>query len=383
MSQAAIILSVLFFTATIMCTAMALAWLHFGRKSHAATWAFAFGGGAVQWVVNALGVIVMPGSVVPVILAASLVVVTSSLVVIGARQRSGLSPGWGRFSIAGGLAIGLIILLYTLVDHVGLRAASSNLYAAVLMPLAAAAVLPRNRRPLAPEIAFAVMLLIFSAYQLALGMAGLAAGDGSDPAALDRYRLVLGIGLPPVYVGSGVAALFLLAGDLSESLRALITRDPLTGALNRRGIEQAATFAMANARRHVRPLAVVIADIDRFKTINDRWGHVAGDRALAVFADHVHAGVREEDLFARIGGDEFCLMLIDATAEAAAEVVERTRREMAAIEIAEAPGLALTASFGIAPFRREDLSFADILRRADEALYRSKAAGRNRVTIAA
>jgi len=382
MNQAVIILSVLFFTASILCVAMTLAWLHFGRQRHAAIWAFAFGGGAVQWVINAGGVLLMPHSRLPLILAASMVVVTGTLVVIGARQRSGLAPGWGRFSIAGGIAIAIIALLYAVFDHVGLRAASTNLYVAVLMPLAATAVIPKNRKANAPEIAFAAMLGIFSLYQLALGMVALGMGPAPDHAGMDLYRAVLGIGLPPVYIGSGVAALFLLAGDLSESLRALVTRDPLTGSLNRRGLEQAATFAIANARRHDRPLSVAVGDIDRFKAINDRLGHAAGDRALTAFADHVHAGVREEDLFGRLGGDEFCLVLIDAGLDEASEVIERIREEVAALAIEGPPVFSLTASFGIAAFRAGDLSFADILRRADTALYRSKAAGRNRLTTA-
>ena len=383
MNPAVVILSVLFFTSSIMCAAMVLAWVHFGRKAHAATWACAFGLGAVQWVINALGVIMMPGNVTPIILASAIVIVTSSLVAIGARQRSGLPASWWRFSLVGSVAIAVIVLIYTRMDHMGLRAAFANLYAAAMIPLAVTAVIPRNRKANAPEIAFATMMVIFSIYQLTLGLAGLSIGAEPNPAGLEHYRTVLGIGLPAVYVGSGVAVLFLVAGDLSESLRALVTRDPLTGSLNRRGLEQAATIAMANARRHDQSLSIIVGDIDGFKAINDRMGHAVGDRALVAFADHVHAGVREEDLFGRLGGDEFCLVLVDARAEQAAEVIERTRREIAALEIDGPPRFSLTASFGVAGFLPTDLSFADILTRADYALYQSKAAGRNCTTVSA
>lgn len=383
LNPAVVILSVLFFTSSIMCVAMVLAWVHFDRRPHAAIWAFAFGGGALQWLINALGVIGMPDNVAPIILASAIVIVTSSLVAIGARQRSGLPACWGRFAASGAVAIAVIVVIYTRFDHMGLRAGFTNLYAAIMMPLAAAAVLPRDRKANAPEIAFATMMIIFCIYQLTLGLAGLSIGAARNPEGLEHYRVVLGIGLPAAYVGSGVAVLFLVAGDLSESLRALVTRDPLTGSLNRRGLEQAATVVMANARRHAQPLSVIVGDIDHFKTINDRMGHAAGDRALVAFSDHVHAGVREEDLFGRLGGDEFCLVLINALPDQAAEVIERTRREIAVLEIEGPPCFSLTASFGIASFMPGDLSFADMLRRADHALYESKAAGRNRTTISA
>lgn len=383
MNPAVVILSVLFFTSGIMCAAMIMAWIHFGRDRHAATWACAFGLGALQWIVNAVGVMAMPGQVAPIILASAIVIVTSSLVAIGARQRSGLPAAWGKFALSGGIAILVIVVIYTRLDHMGLRAGFTNLYAAAMMPLAVAAVIPRDRKANAPEIAFATMITIFAIYQLMLGLVGLSIGRLPNPAGLEHYRTVLGIGLPAAYVGSGVAVLFLLAGDLSENLRALVTRDPLTGSLNRRGLEQAATTAMATARRHGQPLAVVVGDIDRFKAINDRMGHAAGDRALVAFADHVHAGVREEDLFGRLGGDEFCLVLMDALPEQAADVIERTRREIAALEIDGPPRFSLTASFGVAGFLPSDLCFADILTRADYALYESKAAGRNRTTVSA
>ena len=140
-----------------------------------------------------------------------------------------------------------------------------------------------------------------------------------------------------------------------------------------------AAAAMADARRRGRPLAMVVADIDFMKTVNDRRGHDCGDRALVIFSDCVQACIREEDLFGRLGGDEFCILLIDVDERRAAEIVERARRELEDMEVA--PGLNMTASFGVAGFRGDDVAFGQVLIRADAALRAAKRRGRNRTAI--
>jgi len=381
-NPAIVILSVLFFTSAILCITMTLAWLHFGRARHVSSWAFAYGLGALQWVVNALGVLISPGNPVPVIIASMAVLGSGALVPIGARQRAGLPVHLPWFIATGVVFAIAITLVYTVLPNRALQGSLSNIFAIVMMPVAAAAIWPRGRRPNAPEMAFIVMLGIFALFQLALSGSALMIDGEGDRLAIERYRMILGIGLPPVYIGTGIAATFLIAGDLSENLQQLITRDGLTGALNRRGIEQAATVAMANARRHGRPFTVVIGDIDRLKRINDRFGHATGDRALVSFADNVQAAVREVDIFGRLGGDEFCLLLTDLAPEDAGEAVERIRCEVEEIRIEEKPDLAFTASFGVAGFDGGDLSFGQILQRADRALYDAKASGRNRMVVA-
>lgn len=382
MSPAVVILSVLFFTSAILCITMTLAWLHFGRARHVSSWALAYGLGALQWVMNALGVLIAPGNPIPIILASMPVLASSALVPIGARQRAGLTVGLRWFVLAGLVFAIAITLVYTALPNRALQGGLSNMFAALMMPIAAHAVWPKGRRPNAPEAAFIVMLAVFTLFQVVLSGSALFMGPEGDRIAIERYRMILGIGLPPVYIGTGIAATFLIAGDLSENLQQLVTRDGLTGALNRRGIEQAATVAMANARRRGRPFTVVIGDIDRFKRINDRFGHAAGDRALVSFADNVHAAVREEDIFGRLGGDEFCLLLSDIAPADAGDVVERIRSEVEGIRIDDRPDLAFTASFGVAGFEGDDLSFGQILQRADRALYDAKNAGRNRTVIA-
>lgn len=382
LSAVAVAFTVLFFVSSVLCIAMLLAWLHFGKRTHALTWALAYGGGMVQWIANGAGLVMWPGNPALLTLTSIMVLVTSALVAIGCRQRANLPGHYWWFAGVIFLAAVIIAGAYTVFPSYAVRAGITNLFAAVMMPIAMAAVRPRGRKAHAPEIAVMVMIGICGIFELGLAALAMLAGSAPDRAVADFLRTVLLVGFPPIYIGVGIAALFLLAMDLAESVRILATRDPLTGSLNRRGLEQAAIGAIASARRRGRPLSLVVGDIDRFKSINDQFGHLAGDRALSLFAAHVQACVREEDLFARIGGDEFCILLSDATAKQARITVERIRSTLHMLEVTEFPLLKLSASFGIADFTAEDVSLGDMLRRADLALYDSKLGGRNRTTIA-
>src|SRR3546814_4373143 len=117
----------------------------------------------------------------------------------------------------------------------------------------------------------------------------------------------MAIGVPPLFVATGIAAVLLVAGDLAEQLRGLVARDALTGVLNRRGLEEAAAMIIANARRHGRDLTVVVADIDNFKALNDQLGHSAGDRALIAFTERSEEHTSEPQSLMRNSYAVFCL----------------------------------------------------------------------------
>ncbi|MBI2390023.1 MAG: sensor domain-containing diguanylate cyclase [Deltaproteobacteria bacterium] len=161
-------------------------------------------------------------------------------------------------------------------------------------------------------------------------------------------------------------------------LRRLAQVDPLTGALNRRGFDDVYT---EDAWTTTSTLSLVAADIDRFKDVNDRWGHAVGDRVLQAVAATLASIVRRGDAVVRMGGEEFLLALIGADLAAATHVAERARAAVEAQPIVNDEGpIAVTASFGVAQ-RMPGESRAELLTRADAALYRAKAAGRNRVEV--
>ena len=163
------------------------------------------------------------------------------------------------------------------------------------------------------------------------------------------------------------------------------TTDQLTGLCNRRHFDQSARRAIEVAKRNDRPLSVVLIDTDRFKSINDRFGHPAGDIILRDVARVLTENARKADLVARIGGEEFAVLMPEASEELAAQGAERMRRALQDAKHPDAPELgdeAVTASFGVAALDDSLNSLDQLLFASDSAMYKSKTDGRNRVTVA-
>ena len=185
------------------------------------------------------------------------------------------------------------------------------------------------------------------------------------------------------YVGIGLAALLILNGDLCVALERLARTDPLTMIWNRRGFDEAAQHMLAGRTDAFGPIgAVAIADIDAFKSINDRFGHAAGDAVLARFAEVLKRAVRPGDLLARLGGEEFALLAMDIDGDALLARIERIRAAMASLGPDHGAPLPITASFGVAEVAGGPGALRDALERADKALYRAKGEGRNRAILA-
>jgi diguanylate cyclase (GGDEF)-like protein len=159
------------------------------------------------------------------------------------------------------------------------------------------------------------------------------------------------------------------------NLRRLATHDPLTGALNRRAFAEALDAAVARVHRGEGACAVTILDIDHFKTVNDRFGHAEGDRALCHLAGVLAERVRRGDVYGRLGGEEFAILLDGADADGAAAFAEDLRGALAAA--AEDPATSFTVSLGVAELADGDGTAQDMLLLADRALYAAKAAGRD------
>jgi diguanylate cyclase (GGDEF)-like protein len=166
-----------------------------------------------------------------------------------------------------------------------------------------------------------------------------------------------------------------------DDLERQATVDSLTGAFNRRYLDRRLLAEASRARRSKLPLAVAVGDLDRFKGVNDRYGHAAGDAALRAFVAVLTQTLRTEDVVARVGGDEFCMLFPGTTAQAAATGLERCLRCLRETDIdAEGARFRVSGTFGVAQLAPEQSPEA-ALARADEALYRAKAAGRGRVLV--
>src|SRR3954470_14883512 len=159
--------------------------------------------------------------------------------------------------------------------------------------------------------------------------------------------------------------------------------DPLTGIANRRSFLQEGDDLMKRHASDARPAAVLLIDLDHFKSINDRFGHAIGDRVLQVFADAATGTLRSCDLVGRLGGEEFAALLYDAGREKALALAERIRASFAeaAAEVDGRP-VGATVSIGVVLNGEQPLDVPELLRQADQALYHAKERGRNRVELA-
>lgn len=161
-------------------------------------------------------------------------------------------------------------------------------------------------------------------------------------------------------------------------LRQIASRDALTGLATRRAFIEAAERELSRFLRHGQPVTLVIFDLDRFKSINDTYGHGIGDAVLKSASAACEAVKRSEEQIGRIGGEEFAILLVNTGLPAARIAAERFRSAIEAATIGERPDLPFTASFGLAQCNAETADVATWMDRADKALYRAKAEGRNR-----
>jgi diguanylate cyclase len=166
---------------------------------------------------------------------------------------------------------------------------------------------------------------------------------------------------------------------IEERLRRLAARDELTDTLSRGRFFEVVREELSRATRYSRPVALAMLDLDHFKSINDRFGHRAGDDVLRAIAGLMTRGLRSQDQVGRYGGEEFAILLPETPLEAAREVLERTRQAIEELRFEfDGKQVTVTASVGVVALRADEPIEA-ALARADAALYRAKGAGRNRV----
>jgi len=214
----------------------------------------------------------------------------------------------------------------------------------------------------------------------------------SAPSLPDGAQLLTTTPLQAFFVGSygfmvlslTVGFVLLVSERLRDQLQQLLNHDELTGVLSRRALFQQALHELQRARRTQRPLTLLVMDIDHFKQINDRHGHLMGDSVLRDFAARVRQELREVDLVGRFGGEEFVVVLPDTGPDDACVVADRIRCSRP-VDPSLVP---VTVSIGLATSTPADLQEAaaqtleSLITRADRALYQAKATGRNQVVVA-
>ena len=313
-----------------------------------------------------------------------------------------LAAGYAAAGIAHCAAFGLVL------RRPAVRAAAD--YYLTAPQMASAAAIQLAFVWLAPHVGYVFLGVLFVVFgfgalrlttrQAALAWALTLAGAGVVLAALDRpltfpldspaekmlawivFGFAIGRSAGLGLLGSGLRIrLHQRNQELGATLarvNRLATIDPLTGVSNRRSILERVADEAAHARRDGTTFCVAMLDLDRFKTVNDRFGHATGDEVLAEFARAAQSAMRASDPLGRVGGEEFLVLMPGSDAASALAAANRLRAAVAAVRWSDlGEGLAVTTSAGVAQYRADE-TVEQLLTRADAALYRAKAEGRDR-----
>lgn len=249
-----------------------------------------------------------------------------------------------------------------------------------LMQAICAGIVIRARPTRTIDIALVCLLALSALHFLSKPfLAAAFGGMGSGPRDyVNTYYALISQSMGAVLsVATGLLMIAIFMRDILSEITARSETDSLSGLFNRRGFEERAYPALAAWQRSAMPAALIICDLDHFKTVNDTHGHASGDKVIEAFSRVLRDGAAPGQILGRIGGEEFAILLPGATKAGARLYAENVRSAFSTLPIAGLPDhLRFTASFGIAEMSRHD-TLSDLLRRADMALYEAKRSGRD------
>ncbi|MCX2695225.1 MULTISPECIES: GGDEF domain-containing protein [Ochrobactrum] len=323
--------------------------------------------------------------------------ITLSCLVVGLARMYGLPVPWVRLGL---LFAGSLVMIFAIYDIARSQMLGRILYQLpyfLILVLAAWIVLrsrtsvhsrskPFGRSWGALDGMMAALFMVSALHFLIKPvLATMVGGVGASPDDYmhTNYALLvqsIGAGLS---VAGGLLLLLSLMGELISDVTLRSETDQLSGLLNRRGFEFRAEAAIEKSKRMRQALSLIICDIDYFKSINDTHGHALGDRVIAAFADELRrAAAAKDGIAARMGGEEFAVLLPGHTIQSAWRFAERVRLACADITLSGPSGdVGFAVSFGVTEMEFDDV-FADVFKRADGALYEAKKNGRNCVRTA-
>ena len=293
----------------------------------------------------------------------------------------GITIRYGKPALERTAYVLLVIYLFMIIvlqNYYDFNKAFSFIFMLINGGINIIAVLSRKPRPNRADYGLVMALMLW----LLMAISELSTAEVVDPKSyfFSDFMIFQMLFIPANIFGITV---FLLASYLMDSntlLERLATKDELTDMLNRRALFDQIDSQISYLKRRESEAAVIIADIDNFKRINDTYGHEAGDKVIQAFASIILSSIRGYDVAARYGGEEFLIFLPNADMSAAHSVAERMRQETEQIQLQyKEDAIVFTASFGIAEYQLDksaDISIAN----ADQALYHSKRSGRNQVS---
>lgn len=358
-----------------------LAWKNFGRKPHALTWSLAFLAGTGQWLA-VLGGDHFPSLETYLLTESAFSLTLITLALRGHCQRTNCKrlPS-NLFPYVS--AIYAFVAWHVLVTpHMGIRLSVAPTYSAITLLISAVMIVRYREKTRPAEWAAAIAIGVFALTQAGCAALAYLHGPDGDESIRAAYLHFSFLTLPAGYVTVSMLIILMMASDLAEVLKKAAIQDHLTGLLNRRGFSEYGERQFSAARRAGTALSIIMMDIDRFKFINDKYGHAAGDAALTHFAKLVAEAHRKEDIVARVGGEEFAVLLPGTDLRDAMAMADQLCTKIGATPLdMTGNGLPMTSSFGVAAISKDDDSLEDMVLRADRALYRSKRGGRNQVDL--
>ncbi|RWA68322.1 GGDEF domain-containing protein [Mesorhizobium sp.] len=383
MGSADFILVINLFVAGLLAAAFMTIAIHDVGRVSARWMAFAYGLGMAYFAME-FSIPAFADARLPVVVAFAVFLGATIAFNGGLARKYSVAPPWVPMLLFLAVASVAVYLVQDLPRQSLTRMMAYQLpYAA--MQFTALGIVLSSRQRLGRLDHILMLVLAASAAQFASKpfIAGALGGWGANPQSYVQtiYALV-SQSLGTVF-GLAVAllALAILVRDVLAEATSKSETDTLSRLFNRRGFERHAAFAMRDAVRQGVPVALLIADLDYFKSVNDSYGHACGDRVIETFAGFLREAAAEHHVAGRIGGEEFAIILPGTNLAAARLFAEGARSAFSALPIDGLPvDHRCSASFGVAELAADE-SFSDLLRRADDALYAAKNAGRDCVRV--
>jgi len=309
-----------------------------------------------------------------IVLANLMILIGFMMMNQGLRKFSGATPRISRPVLAAFVLtyVSLFAWFTYIQPHIGMRIATMSVFTLVVIADQLILVLRTLPRTAGRHILVSSLAILIGSRVVRLG--GLLLGFDLPTGVFDpSIAQLVYIGLPSITIPLGAISLIMLASEkLQRDLEFVSRYDDLTQCLNKKSAMEELQREVARAKRHGNRLSIMIIDLDNFKAINDTHGHLEGDKVLVDFSGKAKTSLRETDRLTRFGGDEFMAVLPDTDIEHASLVANRLHEAGQ-----EAQPIAWSVSIGISEWLGPDDSLSALLTRADKALYKAKALGRN------
>lgn len=355
----------------------------YDRSRSASRWlTFAYLCGVAYYAVEA-AIPFFDDATVPVVVGFSVFLLATTLFNVGIARKYGVSCPWRLMTVLFVLSVAAVAAVQELPRQSLPRMMAYQAPFAIMQAVAVAMILSQRTRR-AIDTTFAGLLAASALHFVLKPFLALAVGGwGADPQAYLRsdYALFSQAAGAVFAIAVALTMLVILVRDTYVEMAARSETDALSGLLNRRGFERRADAAMLAANDQGLPVSLVIVDIDNFKSVNDTYGHAAGDKVIAAFSAFLGSVASNHHVAGRIGGEEFAIVLPGTNLMAARLFAEGARNALSAMPVEGLPETRrVTASFGVAELLPGE-SASSLMRRADAALYEAKNGGRDCVRV--